>query len=116
MCENTAIDQLCNLPLFFDGKKFQFLDEARLQASVPLCVDGEKVALGRVCEVNQVQARGGQPGVQLGHGEGGILLVTQSVISLNIPPHVTYIVLDPVQKLANNTEQNLHVEKVVLFV
>ena len=57
MGENTAIDQLCNLPLFFDGKEFQFLDKARLQAPVPLCVDGEKVALDWVCQVNKVQAR-----------------------------------------------------------
>lgn len=57
MSENTAINQFCNLPLFFHRKEFQFLNEARLQASVPLCVDGEQVALGRVCQVNQVQAR-----------------------------------------------------------
>ena len=45
--------------------------------------------------------------------------MAQPVVSLNIPPSVAHIVLDPVQNFAfvkNCNKQNLHVEKVVLFV
>ena len=70
-----------------------------------------------------MQSRGFQPGVELRHGKGGVLLVAQTVVGLNVPPHVTHVVLDPVQKnwfhgqfKQTKIEQTLHVEKVVLFV
>ena len=57
MSEHASIDQLRNLSLFFQRKEFQLLDQAGRQASVPLGVQREKVALGRVGQVDKVQER-----------------------------------------------------------